>query len=139
MSNSQQGPMENLLDGLSQHARFLSREERKAELRDRGVKVDEFLNEAHSIIAKHLKEDRLAWMKIADDKRRQIVSKESSLESWVNKGEEVIRAAWEEFLASTSPQRALAFRNKKDLTIEDIARILDDHERLRLRQTSNEK
>jgi hypothetical protein len=136
MSDNPQGPIENLLDGLSQHARFLSQEERKAELRDRGVDVDRFLKEARSIIAKHQKEDRLAWMKTADDKRRQIVSKEVAFESWVGKGEEAIRAAWERFLATASPQRALAFRNKKDLTIDDIARILDDHERIRLRQSS---
>ena len=37
MNEHEQGPMENLLEGLDQHAQFLSKEELKAELSSRGI------------------------------------------------------------------------------------------------------
>jgi hypothetical protein len=133
MNPNQNRPIENLLEGLSQHARFLSREERKAELRERGIDVDDFLNEAHSIIAHHQKGERLAWMKIASEKRQLLTGDDSSFVSWVGKGQEVIVAAFQNLLKTAAPQQTLAFRNKTDLTVEDMARILDDYERLRKR------
>jgi len=129
--------MENLLEGLSQHARFLSREERKAELRERGIDVDGFLTEAHSIIERNQKDERLAWMRVADEKRHSMSANESRFESWVGKGEEAIRAAFANLLRTRLPQQTLAFRNRTDLTVEDMARILDDHERLQLRGNSD--
>jgi hypothetical protein len=130
MNPNQNRPIEKLLEGLSQHARFLPREERKAELRERGVDVDGFLNEAHSIIAHHQKEERLAWMKVASEKRRLLTGDDSNFVSWTGKSQEVIVAAFQNFLNTAAPQQALAFRNKTDLTIEDMALILDDYERL---------
>jgi len=53
-----QGPMENLLDGLSQHAKFLTKAELKTELSARGIDVDSFLKTSHAIIAKHKKQKR---------------------------------------------------------------------------------
>lgn len=47
---AQQGPIENLLEGLDQHTQFLSKEELEAELRNRGINVDEFLKRAHDMI-----------------------------------------------------------------------------------------
>lgn len=135
MNQEQQGPMENLLDGLSQHAQALSLEERKAELRERGIDADKFLQDAHSIIAQHQKADRLAWMKVADQKAQRIASEQSTIESWLGKGEDAIRAAFERLLARAGSGPALAFRNKTQLTVDDMARILDDEERLRLRTT----
>lgn len=138
MNENQQGAMENLLDGLDQHAQFLSDEELKAELSTRGIDVDRFLKGSRTMLAQYQKADRLAWMKVADEKKRRMVATESSFESWVGKGDQAIMAAWAEFLRSVAPQRAVAFRNKTDLTVEDMARILDDHERLRLRQDGQE-
>ena len=130
MNPNQNRPIENLLEGLSQHARLLSKEDRKAELRERGVDVDAFLNEAHSIIAHHQKEDRLAWMKVANEKRRLLAIDDSGFVSWVGKKQEEVVAAFQSFIKTASPQHTLAFRNKTDLTVEDMARILDDYERL---------
>jgi hypothetical protein len=136
MNQDQQDPIENLLDGLSQHSSYLSQEDRKAELRAKGVDVDGFLSEAHSIIAHYQKEDRLAWMKVADAKETAFKGGESRIESWLGKPEVLIKAAFESWIRTAMPQEALAFRNKTDLTVDDMARILDDHERLKLRSGS---
>jgi len=130
MNQNQERPNENLLEGLSQHARFLPREERKAELRERGIDVDGFLNEAHSIIAHHQKEERLAWMKVAIEKKQLLASDDSSFVSWIGKSQEAVVAAFQNLLKTATPQQTLAFRNKTDLTFDDMARILDDYERL---------
>lgn len=131
MKPNQNRPVENLVEGLSQHARFLTREERKAELRDRGIDVDSFLKEAHSIITHHQKEKRLAWMKVANEKSQRFAGKESSLASWVGRSKEEILTAFQNLLNTASAKPSVAFRNKTDLTVEDMARILDDYERLR--------
>ena len=123
--------MEKLLEGLSHHARFLTREERKDELRERGIDVDGFLNDAHSIIAHHRKAERLTWMKEATEKSEQFSSLESRIASWVGKSKEDIMIAFQKVVSTISPQHTLAFRNKTDLSVEDMARILDDYERLR--------
>src|ERR1051325_7729319 len=138
MNGNQQGPMENLLDGLDQQAQFLSDEELKAELEARGIDVNKFLTGARAAITQYQKADRLAWMTIADEKKRRMNTTESRFESWVGKGEEAIKVAWAGFLRTAAPQHTLAFRNKTDLTVEDMARILDDHERLRWRLRSQE-
>jgi len=135
MNNDKQGPMENLLDGLSKHAKFLSRDEHKEELRERGIEVDKFLSEAHSLIASCLKEERLAWMKVADEKRSSIEGAELQITNWLGKSAEAIREAFENLKHTVNPtsEYTLAFRNKKDLTTDDMANILNDYERLRLR------
>src|SRR5436190_1680932 len=138
MNENRQGPMEKLLDGLDQQAQFLSDEELKAELEARGIDVDRFLKQARTMIARYQKADRLAWMEVADEKKRRMDATESRFESWVGKREEAIKAAWAGFLRTGAPQHTLAFRNKTDLTVEDMARILDDYERLRLRQHGQE-
>jgi hypothetical protein len=135
MSDDKQGPMENLLDGLNHHAGFLNREERKAELRGRGIDVDQFLTDAHLLIASCQKEERLAWMKVADEKRNSVANAESQISNWLGKSAESIRAAFENLVQTVSPTPAhtLAFRNRKDLTTDDMASILNDYERLKLR------
>lgn len=135
MNPNQNRPIENLLEGLSQHSRFLTKEERKSELRERGIDVDGFLDEAHSIIARHQKEDRLAWMRVAAEKKKLLTSNESSFDSWVGKSHESIVAAFQNLIKTATPQHAVAFRKKTDLTVEDMARILDDYERLRNRSS----
>jgi len=131
MNPNQNRPIENLIEGLSQHARFLTKEERMAELRERGIDVDGFLKEAHSIIAHHQKVDRLAWMKVAEEKAARFSALENRFVSWVGKSKEEIVAAYQKVVNTMSPQHTLAFRNKKYLSVEEMARILDDYERLR--------
>lgn len=125
--------MENLLAGLDQHSKFLSEEELKSELSVRGINVDKFLNESHTLINQYQKEARLVWMRVADDKKQRMETAQTSFVSWVGKGEQAIRTAWMEMLRNTTAPTAMAFRNKTDLTIDDMARILDDHQRLNLR------
>jgi hypothetical protein len=131
MNPKQNRPIENLIEGLSQHARFLTKEERAAELRERGIDVDGFLQKAHSIIAHHQKEERLAWKKVASEKSAKFVAREARLTSWVGKNKEEIMAAFREMTNRMSSEHTLAFRNKKELSVDDMARILDDYERLR--------
>jgi hypothetical protein len=131
MNPDQNRPIENLLEGLSQHARFLSREERKAELRQRGIDADRFLKKAHSLIAHHQKESRLAWMKIASEKSQRLAGNVPTFISWVGRSTDEILAAFKDLGTKVSSQHTLAFRNKTELTVEDMARILDDYERLR--------
>ena len=137
MNEDKQGPMENLLEGLDQHAQFLSKEELKAELSNRGIDSDALLKQAHEIIAQHEKAERLSWMKVADENKSRLQAADC-FESWLGKGELAIKAAWQKFIATATPQHAVAFRNKTDLTLEDMARILDDNERLRLNRSKNE-
>jgi hypothetical protein len=135
MNEKPQGPIENLLDGLSQHAQFLPEEDLKAELTTRGLNVEGFLKEALATIAIHQKTKRLSWMKTADEKRKALQSASTRMESWLGKSELAIRAAFEELIRTAMPQQTIAFRNRTDLTTEDMARILDDHERLKMRAT----
>jgi hypothetical protein len=131
MNPKQNRQIENLIEGLSQHARFLTKEERAAELRERGIDVDGFLQKAHSTIAHHQKEERLAWMKVANEKSQHLISKDSCFVSWIGKSKDEVVAAFQDLVNTLSAKHTLAFRNKSDLTVEDMARILDDYERLR--------
>jgi hypothetical protein len=131
MNPKQNRPIENLIEGLSQHARFLTKEERAAELRERGIDVDGFLRKAHSTIAHHQKEERLAWKKVASEKTAKFAALEARLTSWVGRSKGEIVAAYQKVISTMSPQHTLAFRNKKELSVDDMARILDDYERLR--------
>jgi len=131
MNPDDQGPMENLLEGLDIQTRYLSADDIKAELQARGINTDEFLRKAKSAIAEADKAARLAWMKVADDKKRQLEVNRQSFVSWIERPKDEIKAAFEAFIANMEPKCSLAFRNKGLLTVEDMARILDDNERLK--------
>jgi hypothetical protein len=123
--------MENLLQGLDEHAESLTKEELQAELRERGIDTERFLSNARATISAAQKEYRLAWMKVADQKKQQIQSSQSAVVSWLNKTEQEIRAAYAQLTTS------VAFRNKRELSVEDMAELLDAQERLRLRKSEN--
>src|ERR1700680_2943812 len=106
MKNDEPGPMENLLDGLDQHADVLSSDELKAELEDRGIDLDAALKKAEMTIAAYDKEDRLSWMKVADEKKASLRVAESSVVSWVGRKEEDIRSAFATFIERATPKRA---------------------------------
>jgi len=139
MKNDEQGPMENLLDGLDQHADVLSSDELKGELQDRGIDLDAGVEEAEMTIAAYDKEDRLSWMKVADEKKSSLRVAESTVVSWVGRKEEDIRAAFEAFIKRATPNRALAFRKKGELTVQDMAQILDADERLHRKSDKEDK
>ena len=131
MENDEQGPIENLLDGLDEHSDSLSSDELKAELLDRGIDLDAGLEQANATIAAYDKQDRLSWMKVADEKRKSLSVAETPGTSWVGRKAEEIKAAFEAFIKSAEKETAFAFRNKGDLSVEDMAQILDSNESLK--------
>jgi hypothetical protein len=131
MKNDEQGPMENLLDGLDEHSDSLSSDELKVELVDRGIDVDAGLKKAEMTIAAYDKEDRLSWMKVADEKSKSLRVAEKPETSWLGRKAEEIKAAFDAFINSAEKETAFAFRNKGDLSVEDMAQILDSNERLK--------
>jgi hypothetical protein len=131
MENDEQGLIENLLDGLDEHSDSLSSDELKAELLDRGIDLDAGLEQANATIAAYDKQDRLSWMQVADEKRKSLRAAETRKTSWVGRKAEEIKAAFEAFIKSAEKETAFAFRNKGDLSIEDMAQILDSNESLK--------
>jgi len=128
MSNEEQGPMENLLGGLDEQSGALSLDELKQELQSRGIDIDSFLDRVDTMIADHDRKERLQWMQVADDKKASLRVAETPTSSWINRTREEILAAFEAL--SSSAKTAVAFRNKEKLSLEDMAEILDAHERV---------
>jgi predicted HTH domain antitoxin len=128
MSNDQQGPMENLLDGLDEQSGSLSLDELREELSGRGVNMDAFLTKIDRIVSEHDKRERLAWMQVADEKKAALRVAEAPFSSWITRKREEILAAFAAL--SESRKIAVAFRNKEKLSIEDMAEILDANEEL---------
>ena len=139
MNNDEQGPMENLLDGLDQHAEALSSEELKAELEGRGINLDDGLKTAEMMIKAYDKADRLSWMKVADEKSASLRVAEEPAGSWTSRKADEIVAAFNTFISSAKPATALAFRNKGELSVEDMAQILDANESLKRRSVDQDK
>jgi len=139
MKDDEQGPIENLLEGLDQHTDALSSDELKAELKDRGIDLDAALKKAEMTIAAYDKEDRLSWIEVADEKKKSLRVAETPEQSWTTKKAEEIVAAFNAFVSSAESQTALAFRKKDKLSVEDMAQILDSHEKLKRRSTGSSK
>lgn len=130
MTNDEQGPMENVLDGLDQQSGALSSEELRAELQARGTDMDAFLHQIDEMVAGYDKQTRLAWMKVADTKKESLRVAETQESRWTDRNPEEILAAFALLLRAGGPRRALAFKNKGNLSVEDMAAILDADERL---------
>lgn len=139
MKNDEQGPMENLLEGLDQHSDALSSDELKAELRNRGIDLDAGLKKAETTIAAYDKESRLSWMRIADEKSKSLTVAKAPEQSWTSRKAEEVVAAFDAFVNSAERDTALAFRKKGKLSVEDMAEILDSHEKLKRRSTGQGK
>lgn len=139
MENDEQGPMENLLDGLDRHSESLSLDELKAELQNRGIDFGAGLKKAQAIIAAYDKEDRLSWMKVADEKSASLRVAETPVLSWTSKKSEEVVAAFNAYLNFAKAETALAFRNKGELSVDDMAQILDANELLKQRQADKKK
>jgi predicted HTH domain antitoxin len=135
MSNEEQGPMENLLGGLDEQSGALSLDELKQELQSRGIDTDAFLDRVDKMIADHDRRERLQWMRVADEKNASLRVAETPTSSWINRTRDEILAAFEAL--SSSAKTAVAFRNKEKLSLEDMAEILDAHERV-VRRSSAE-
>jgi hypothetical protein len=139
MKNDEQGPIENLLDGLDEHSDSLSSDELKAELRDRGIDLDTGLKKAEMKIAAYDKEHRLSWMKVADEKRESLRVAEAPKTSWISKKPEEIVAAFNAFISAAEGKAAFAFRNKRELSVEDMAQILESNEKLKQRSSDSDR
>lgn len=136
MTNDEQGPIENLLDGLDQQSDVLSSEDLKAELGARRIDIDPLLHRIDDMIAAHDKEERLAWMRVADEKKESLRIAETPESRWIDRAPDEILAAFEVFLKAGEAKTALAFRNKGDLSVEDMAAILEANEHLRAGEQS---
>jgi predicted HTH domain antitoxin len=128
MTNEEQGPMENLLDGLDQQSDALSSGELKQELRGRGIDIDPFLDHIDKMIADEDRKERLHWMQVADEKKASLRVAEMPTLRWIHRTREEILAAFAAL--SSAGKTAVAFRNKEKLSLEDMAEILDAHDRL---------
>ena len=134
MMNEEQGPMENLLDGLDQQSEALSSDELKQELQGRGINIDPFLDHIEKVIADQDNKERLHWMQIADEKKASLRVAETPASKWIDRAEEEILAAFAAL--SSSAKTAVAFRNKEKLSLEDMAEILDARERVARRSSA---
>jgi hypothetical protein len=130
MSDDAQRSMENLLNGLDEQSEALSFDELQVELQGRGIDLNALLIRTSEIIASYDKKERLAWMKVADEKRESLRAAEAPVGRWTDRGADDIRAAFALFLRSSTSETALAFRNRKELSVEDMAEILEANERL---------
>lgn len=137
MSEINPGAVEKILEGLDQHSKLLSKEEIKAELVARGLDVENYLKETNALIEGCLKKERLAWMKEADEKKLRIVNSAPSIPNWLERSKDEIESAFIAWMSHVAPTEALGFRNKTDLTIEDKARLLNQHESL-IKRTEKE-
>src|SRR6266498_987181 len=136
MTNEEQGPMENLLDGLDQQSDALSSDQLKAELQGRGIDIDLFLDQIDKVITDQDKQERLRWMQVADEKKAALRVAETPTSGWINRKREEILAA---FAALSASQKiAVAFRNKEKLSLEDMAEILDANDRLTRRSRAED-
>jgi len=122
--------MENLIRGLDEHTEYLSDEEVREELTAYGVDIDTILKRANALISYSLREERTAWMKEADINCSAINAASKKIISWIGRGEDEILAAFEKLTGGLSQQQALAFRNRKDLSVAEKAQILDDFQKV---------
>lgn len=128
MNNSLHRPMENLIRGMDEHSEHLTREEVQVELQTLGVNVENTLSRAKLLIASSLKKERTAWMIVADSNKIALDAAVKKIISWKGRTEEEIRGAYAAMTAGLTGQQALAFRKQDNLSIEDMAGILDDFE-----------
>jgi hypothetical protein len=139
MKHNEQGPMENLLDGISEHADALTLDQLREEAAARGIDLDRALAAVNKLIVSRTREERLGWMKVADKRRESLrVAEKEAKYHWRNKSPREIAAAFEEFLNLAPPETALAFRNKGNLSTSDMMQILEANERLKQAHGPNE-
>lgn len=132
MKNGEQGPIENLLDGIDEHADALTLDQLREEAAARGIDLDRALTAVNNLIAERRRDNRLSWMKVADERMESLRVAEAQGEYyWRRKSPREIAAAFEDFLNSAPVETALAFRNKGTLSTSDMVQILEANERLK--------
>ena len=123
--------MENLIRGFDEHSIFLSAQEVADELKSLGSNREKTVQHTKTLIASSLKKERTAWMRVADANRHSLESAFRATASWGSRTKEEILAAYEALKSGLTGEQAIAFRNQEDLSTEDMAKILDDFERVR--------
>jgi hypothetical protein len=78
-------------------------------------------------------------MRVADEKSKSLRVAEAPEKSWTSRKAEEVIAAFTAFINSAEGDTALAFRKKEKLSLEDMAQILDSHEKLKRRSTGPDK
>jgi hypothetical protein len=139
MKHNEQGPMENLLDGISEHADALTFDQLRDEAAARGIDLNGALATVNKLIAARTREVRLSWMKVADKRRESLrVAEKEARYRWRSKSPQDIAAAFESFLNSAPPETAVAFRKKWTLSTSDMIEILEANERLERPSSAND-
>jgi hypothetical protein len=102
-------------------------DEVKAELREQGIDADDAIARIKSRIETHLKEQRLSWRKDVAIKRAAFQQTRTSTPSWCDASEAEIEGAYREHFArsNATDTLALAFRGKKEISVQDKAHLLD--------------
>jgi hypothetical protein len=139
MKQNEQGPMENLLDGLREHAESLTLDQLRDEAAARGIDLDRALAAMKELITAGTREERLQWMKVADERKESLrVAEKPSNYQFRIKSPQDVYAAFEAFLNSAPAETVLAFRNKRNLSTSDMMQILEANERLKRRSGSKD-
>jgi len=128
MNKKTTGPMEKIHAAFEAIPEQESIEDTKADLRAIGINPDTALQRFQKITQQKLKEHRLAWMEKVPDQKAAFTKAKTAVSgalSWIGRKPEEIVAAFDQYIAGQDLKTAMAFRNKKDLSIEDKAKILD--------------
>lgn len=127
--------MENLIRGLDEHSEHLTREEVQEELKASGVNIEATLARTKLLIASSLKKERTAWMNVADTNKNALEAAAKKFVSWKGRATAEIQEAYAAMTANLTGQQVLAFRKQQEnLSVEDMAGILDDFERVKQKE-----
>ena len=137
-------PLRNVLYALEYDFSLLNDEEKKQNLRERGFDIDESIAQVKSIVSNALQEKRVSWQEVAQQNLVQLKEKAGKAIKWVNQSYEEIEETFGAVVSGKyGPQAQLqlrgAWRNLKELSIEDKAAILDSIEILKMSDSEDEK
>jgi len=129
---SSKHPFEKLLDSLEEQSLEYSSEQLDKELEFLGIDAEAATKRAKEFVAMVKKEHRMSWRKMAARKRQTLKDRGQDLRDWSRASAEVIQAAFEELMSTSHGEIAIAFRKRgrKNLSTEEMARILQDTERM---------
>jgi len=130
MNDKDNGPVQNLLKALEEVSPSETLDGLKQSLRERGIDVDSAVQEAQRTVNQYVREHRLAWRTQARSKLAQFLALKQGIKSWREESPEKVQSTFEDLLhgrfgAEFGEQAAMAFRNKKEMTTDDKAALLD--------------
>lgn len=129
MNGKNDGPIQNLLKALEDVSPSESLDELKASLKMRGIDAEDAIRKARALIDPRLKEHRLAWMSEAQARLARFEAIRTGKKSWREESPEKVESTFTDLLEGRFGREfheiAMAFRNKKELTLHDKATLLD--------------